>query len=64
LEERADVLAHKRAALASLPAGRFPRLVESADALTECDDEAAYYGAGVDLFMAGVTALHQRQSAR
>jgi AcrR family transcriptional regulator len=56
-EERAAVLAHKRAALAGLPADRFPRLVESADALTECDDEAAYYGAGIDLFMAGVTAL-------
>jgi len=56
-EERAAVLAYKRAALAGLPADRFPRLVESADALSECDDEAAYYGAGIDLFMAGVTAL-------
>ncbi len=60
-DERADVLAHKRAALGALPADRFPNLVECADALTECDDEAAYYGAGIDLFMAGVTALQARQ---
>ncbi len=44
------------------PADRFPHLVECADALTDCDDEAAYYGAGIDLFMAGVTTLAERQA--
>jgi len=62
-DARADVVAHKRAALQELPADRFPRLVECADALTDCDDEAAYYGAGIDLFMAGVSALQSRQAA-
>ncbi|MGS0688806.1 TetR/AcrR family transcriptional regulator [Nakamurella sp. GG22] len=61
-DERAAVLAQKRAALVGLPADRFPHLVECADALTECDDEAAYYGAGIDLFMAGVTTLADRQA--
>lgn len=61
-DERAAVLAHKRAALNGLPADRFPHLVECADALTDCDDEAAYYGAGIDLFMAGVTTLAERQA--
>ena len=63
-DERAAVLAGKRAALAGLPADRFPHLVECADALTDCDDEAAYYGAGIDLFMAGVKTLAQRQAVR
>ncbi len=61
-DERAAVLAHKRAALTGLPADRFPHLVECADALTDCDDEAAYYGAGIDLFMAGVTTLADRRT--
>ncbi|MET0865765.1 MAG: TetR family transcriptional regulator [Nakamurella sp.] len=60
-EERAAVLEHKRAVLVGLPADRFPLLVESAEALTECADEAAYYGAGIDLFMAGVSTLRKRQ---
>ena len=62
-DERAAVLAGKRAALVGLPADRFPHLVECADALTDCDDEAAYYGAGIDLYLAGVTALQQCQAA-
>ncbi len=44
------------------PSDRFPHLVECADALTDCDDEAAYYGAGIDLFMAGVSTLAERQA--
>ena len=39
------------------PPDRFPHLVECADALTDCADEGAYYGAGIDLYLAGVTAL-------
>ena len=59
-DERDAVLAGKRAALAGLPADRFPYLVECAVALTDCDNENAYYGAGIDLFMTGVTALRPR----
>ncbi len=62
-DARAEVIAHKRAALQELPVDRFPNLVECAEALTDCDDEAAYYGAGIDLFMAGVSALQSRQAA-
>jgi AcrR family transcriptional regulator len=60
-EERDAVLAAKRAALAGLPADRFPRLVEAADALTDCADEKAYFDFGVDLFVSGVRALHRRR---
>ena len=38
VEERDAVLAEKRAAIRQLPVNRFPRLVEAADALTDCDD--------------------------
>ena len=60
--ERDAVMAAKRSALVGLPVDRFPHLVECAEALTDCDDEAAYYGAGIDLFLAGVTTLAQRRS--
>ena len=59
-DERAAVMAGKRAALAALPADRFPYLVECADAMTDCEDEIAYYAAGIDLFIAGVQALQRR----
>ncbi len=60
-DEREAVMAGKRAALSSLPADRFPHLVECAAALTDCADENAYYAAGIDLFMAGVSTLQHRQ---
>ena len=59
-DERETVMASKRAALTSLPADRFPHLVECAAALTGCPDENAYYAAGIDLFMAGVSTLERR----
>ena len=55
--ERAAVLAHKRAAMLALPADRFPQLIDCADALIDCPDENAYYADGIDLYLAGVTAL-------
>lgn len=58
--EREDVLAYKRSVLASLPTDRFPNLVECADALTECPDEGAYYGTGIDLYMAGVLTMRDQ----
>jgi hypothetical protein len=63
-DERTAVMEAKRAALLGLPADRFPHLVECADALTDCDDENAYYAAGIDLFMAGVAALQLRAGER
>lgn len=59
-DERAALLAHKRSALSGLPVDRFPHLVESAAALTDCDDEMTYYQGGIELFVAGVQALQRR----
>ena len=63
-DEREAVMAGKRAALNALPADRFPHLVECAAALTGCPDENAYYAAGIDLFMAGVSTLERRSIPR
>ena len=63
-DERETVMAGKRAALASLPLERFPHLVECAAALTDCPDENAYYAAGIDLYMAGVSTLSRNDPAR
>jgi AcrR family transcriptional regulator len=60
-EERDVKIAAKRAAVAGLPADRFPNLIECADALTDCDDEEQYYGGGIDLYVAGVKELHARK---
>jgi TetR/AcrR family tetracycline transcriptional repressor len=59
--ERAAVLAGKRAMLAGLPPERYPRLVEAADALTDCDDVDAYFNFGVEMFITGVRSLHRRR---
>ena len=60
-EERETVMAEKRAAIGQLPVNRFPRLVEAADALTDCDDVEGYFTAGVDMFVAGVRARHRHR---
>ena len=60
-DQRDAVLAAKRAALHVLPAAQFPRLLEAADALTDCADEGAYFDFGIDLFVSGVRALHRRR---
>jgi len=61
--ERAEIMETKRKALASLPPERYPNLIASADALTNCDDEDAYLMGGIDLFVAGVQALQPAPSA-
>ena len=60
-DERDEIRVAKRAALAGLSEDRFPRLVEAADALTNCLDEDAYFDFGVDMFVAGVRALRRRR---
>lgn len=62
-DDREDMRARKRAALAALPRDRFPHLVDCAGALTHCEDPEAYYAAGIDLFLAGTTALAARLAA-
>ena len=63
-DERAEMQRKKQVTLATLPPARFPRLVECAVPLTNCDDPAWHYEFGVDMFMAGVTALAASRAAR
>jgi TetR/AcrR family tetracycline transcriptional repressor len=60
-DERDSSMAAKRAALERLPVERFPRLVEAADALTDCADVEGYYASGVDMFISGVRARHRHR---
>ena len=59
-EERDALLAEKRAHIESLPADRYPRVRAVAVPLTDCDDEDAYYGFGMDLYIEGAQALLRR----
>ena len=43
--------------LATLPPAKFPRLVECAVPMTACDDPEEHYKFGVEMYMAGVTAI-------
>jgi AcrR family transcriptional regulator len=62
-DERDAHMLAKRAALATLPADRFPNLLTCLDSLTDCEDEQAYYDFGIDLFVGGVEQLNARVSA-
>ena len=59
---REAMTAAKRAALTELSVAEYPNLVACADALTDCDDEELYYGAGVELYVAGVQELNARKT--
>jgi AcrR family transcriptional regulator len=61
MAERDALQARKRAQLESLPAETYPHVRDAADVLTNCDDESAYYGFGVDLYIEGAQALLRRQ---
>jgi TetR/AcrR family transcriptional regulator, tetracycline repressor protein len=60
-EERETLLAEKRAHIENLPADRYPHVRAASVALTDCDDEQAYYAFGVDLYIEGALALMRRQ---
>ncbi len=59
-DEHEALLAMKRTGLTTLPADRYPALIEAADVLLDCDDEQAYYSSGIALFVAGAQALAAR----
>jgi TetR/AcrR family tetracycline transcriptional repressor len=59
-DEREALLAQKREHISRLPADHYPHVREAAAALTACDDEDAYYGFGVDLYIEGAEALLRR----
>ena len=59
-DQREALLAEKRAHVESLPAGLYPHVRAAAVPLTDCDDEAAYYAFGVDLYIEGALALMRK----
>jgi AcrR family transcriptional regulator len=61
--ERAEALRKKQVRFATLPLAKFPRLVECALPMTACDDPDLHYAFGVEMFMAGVTALAATRAA-
>jgi TetR/AcrR family transcriptional regulator, tetracycline repressor protein len=60
LNERDALLAEKRAHIEHLSADLYPHVRAAAVALTDCDDEDAYYTFGVDLYLEGAQALLRR----
>jgi len=53
--DREEMLRHKRAALLTLPPGRYPHVEGAAEHLVDCvDDPDAYYALGVDLMVSGL----------
>lgn len=61
--DRDEHLRVKRAALSLLPPAEFPNVLEAADDLLACADQAEYDDFGVELFVAGVLALSHRATA-
>jgi len=59
-EERAEEQRRNEIFLSMLPAARYPRLVEAAAYMANCDPDF-HYRMGVELFIAGVRALADRQ---
>ncbi len=56
-EERVEAQRRKQIVFATLPAARYPRLVECAVPMTACDDPDFHYEVGVSVFIAGVEAI-------
>jgi len=56
-EEREEVQRRKQIVFATLPAARYPRVVECAVPMTACDNPDFHYDLGVSVFIAGVEAI-------
>jgi hypothetical protein len=61
--ERTELQRKKQVTMATLPQARYPRLVECAAPMTACDDPDLHYRFGLEMFMAGVTALAAARAA-
>src|SRR6266568_2707040 len=59
-EERAEQQRRNRVELSMLPMAKYPRLVECAVPMTECDDPEFHYRFGIGLFIDGVKAAAGR----
>jgi AcrR family transcriptional regulator len=60
-DERAEWQRRSQVELAMLPAAKYPRLVECAAPMADCDPEF-HYRLGVELFIAGVKAMADKLS--
>jgi TetR/AcrR family transcriptional regulator, tetracycline repressor protein len=56
-EERQELQRTKRIRFSMLPPDKYPRLVECAAPMTNCDDPAFHYELGISVFIAGIEAL-------
>ena len=63
-DERTELQRQKQVKLATLPPSKYPRLVECAIPMTACDDPGMHYEFGLEMFMAGVTALAAARAAQ
>jgi len=54
---RDEMLRTRRIGFSMLPPDKFPRMVECAVPMTNCDDPELHYQLGISVFMAGVEAL-------
>jgi TetR/AcrR family transcriptional regulator, tetracycline repressor protein len=61
-DDRTELQRRKQVVFATLPAVRYPRLVECAAPMTACDDPEFHYQLGIDVFIAGVQAMAARVS--
>ncbi|NIJ10405.1 AcrR family transcriptional regulator [Saccharomonospora amisosensis] len=62
-EESAELVETRRRTrlfLRSLPPDRYPRLVEAAGPLSECEDPDGYFRFGLDLLLAGIETMAER----
>lgn len=59
--ELMDARRRARVFLESLPPEEYPRLVEAAAPLSECEDPDAYFTFGLDLLLAGIEAMAGRE---
>jgi TetR/AcrR family transcriptional regulator, tetracycline repressor protein len=59
--ELMDAQRRARVFLESLPPDRYPRLVEAAGPLSECEDPEGYFAFGLDLLLAGIEAMAARK---
>lgn len=59
--QQAEEIRHKRIMLGTLPPDRYPHVIGAANDLTSVEDLDAYYDLGIELFLAGLEAMHTRQ---
>ena len=63
-EARDDAIRRKTASLSGLPMRRYPNVVSSASVLAACPSPDAYFSLGLDMLIAGVTAITDQGSPR